>query len=133
MKEHFKEPPFSNETQTLTCLLFDAFILLSPSRRTSYSSVLTIVSFSMERYLAICHPLYSKTMSGFHRAVRIIALVWTISLVSALPYAFFTRINYIDRPLGSGNYLPETAFCALLKENIYPKVAQYLLCKMYIH
>ncbi len=87
--------------------------------------MLTIVSFSMERYLAICHPLYSKTMSTFYRAVRIIALVWTISLVSALPYAFFTRINYVDRPLGSGNYLPETAFCALLKENIYPQVGWY--------
>ena len=76
----------------------------------------------MERYLAICHPLYSHTMSGFKRAVRIIALVWLISLISALPYAVFTRLNYIDRPLNSGNFLPESAFCALLDENIYPTV-----------
>lgn len=32
--------------------------------RTNYTSVLTIVAFSMERYLAICHPLLSYAMSG---------------------------------------------------------------------
>jgi hypothetical protein len=30
-------------------------------------------------------------MSGFKRAVRIIALVWIISLIAAIPYALFTR------------------------------------------
>ena len=84
--------------------------------------MLTIVSFSMERYLAICHPLYSHTMSGFKRAVRIIALVWLVSLVSAAPYFLFTELNYIARPLNSTNYLEESAFCALLDTNIYPKV-----------
>lgn len=96
--------------------------------RTSYSSVLIIVSFSMERYLAICHPLYSHTMSGFKRAVRIIALVWVISLVAAFPYAIFTKVNYIDRPLNSGNYLNQSAFCAVLDSNIYPKVGDHNDC-----
>ena len=90
--------------------------------RTSYASVLTILAFSMERYLAICHPLYQYAMAGFTRAVKIIIMVWTISFLSALPYAFFTKINYIDRPLGSGKNLQESAFCALLDENIKPKV-----------
>ena len=76
----------------------------------------------MERYLAICHPLYQYAMAGFTRAVKIIIMVWTISFLCALPYAFFTKINYIDRPLGSGNNLQESAFCALLDENIKPKV-----------
>ena len=76
----------------------------------------------MERYLAICHPLYSHTMSGFKRAIRIIGMVWLVALISALPYAFFTKVNYIDRPLNSGNLLMESAFCAMLPANIYPKV-----------
>ena len=103
----------------------------------------------MERYLAICHPLYSHTMSGFKRAIRIIILVWLLSMISgivyillnflyiylfaavclqifilllATPYALFTKINYVDRPLGSGKFLPQSAFCALLDDNIYPKV-----------
>ena len=94
--------------------------------RTSYASVLTILAFSMERYLAICHPLYQYTMAGFSRALKIIMLVWTVSFLSALPYAFFTKLNYIDRPLGSGVYLEESAFCALLDENIKPKVRMVL-------
>ncbi len=80
--------------------------------------MLTIVAFSMERYLAICHPLYSHTMSGFKRAVRIIGLVWLVSLLSATPYYLFTQLNYIDKPLNSGNYLRDSAFCAMLNENI---------------
>jgi len=33
------------------------------------------------------------------------------------------RLNYIDRPLGSGNYIEESAFCALLDEN-KPEVSE---------
>ena len=62
-------------------------------------------------------------MSGFKRAMRIIGLVWLIALVAALPYAFFTKVNYMDRPLNSGNFLMESGFCAMLPDNIYPKVS----------
>ena len=81
----------------------------------------------MERYLAICHPLYQYTMAGFGRAVKIITAVWVISFLSASPYAFFTQLNYIDRPLGSGNFLHQSAFCALLDDNIRPKVRLTIL------
>ena len=33
--------------------------------------MLTIVAFSMERFLAICHPLHLRKMSGLQRAIRI--------------------------------------------------------------
>ncbi|CAB4062674.1 NMUR1 [Lepeophtheirus salmonis] len=66
------------------------------SEMTSYSSVLTIVAFSSERYLAI-------------------------SFLFAIPFALFTKVNYIDRPFHSGNYINDSAFCALLDSNVYPK------------
>ena len=62
--------------------------------------MLTIVAFSMERYLAICHPLYQYAMSGFSRAVKIITLIWIASFSAAFPYAYFTQVNYIDRQEG---------------------------------
>lgn len=61
-------------------------------------SVLTIVAFSMERFLAICHPLHLYTMSGLQRAVRIIAALWVVSFVSAVPFAVFTKIHYLKYP-----------------------------------
>ena len=38
----------------------------------SYSSVLTIVAFSFERYLAICHPLHVFEMGDFQRVLRVL-------------------------------------------------------------
>ncbi|XP_046666090.1 neuropeptides capa receptor-like [Homalodisca vitripennis] len=88
------------------------------SEMTSYTSVMTIVAFSMERYLAICHPLLSYTMSGLSRAVRIITVLWSLSFFSALPFAILTKVDYITYPPGSDEILEESAFCALLEENI---------------
>nr|AFW03969.1 putative periviscerokinin/Cap2b receptor [Ixodes scapularis] len=80
---------------------------------TSYASVLTIVAFTAERYVAIYHPLFLQTTSSLTRAVRIIAIIWVVSLVSAVPFAIYTRVNFVDFPVGSGRALPESAFCAL--------------------
>ncbi|CAB3374011.1 Hypothetical predicted protein [Cloeon dipterum] len=56
------------------------------------ASVLTILAFSVERYLAICHPLRSKAMSNLRRAVRIIAAIWLASLVCAIPYTLGSEL-----------------------------------------
>lgn len=53
----------------------------------AYATVLTITAFTIERYLAICHPLLTQTMSKLSRAVRYIAAIWTIALVLAVPQA----------------------------------------------
>ncbi|GLG97567.1 Neuropeptides capa receptor [Gryllus bimaculatus] len=84
----------------------------------SYTSVLTIVAFSLERYLAICHPLYSYSMKGLRRALRIIAAVWVVALASAAPFAAYTTVHYVDYPPGSGKIIEESGFCAMLTENI---------------
>lgn len=80
----------------------------------SYVSVLTIVSFSMERFLAICYPLHSYAMIGLKRAIRIIAAIWFISLLSATPFAFYRKIFYIRYPPFTGDEVPESGLCATL-------------------
>ncbi|XP_069688229.1 neuropeptides capa receptor-like [Periplaneta americana] len=97
------------------------------SEMSSYSSVLTIVAFSTERYLAICQPIHSYTTSSPRIALRVIAILWCIALLSATPFAVFTKVNYVDFPPGSNNRLPESAYCGMLDHNVPSK---WLLCEL---
>ena len=77
-------------------VLMNAYIVLTAKNytRTSYCSVLTILAFSCERYLAICHPMYSYTMAGLKRTYKTIFFQSTISAVAAAPFAIYTKVNY---------------------------------------
>ncbi|KAF7988143.1 hypothetical protein HCN44_007637 [Aphidius gifuensis] len=84
------------------------------SEMSSYVSVLTIVAFSMERYLAICHPFRAHAMSGLKRPIIIISAAWIIAIISAIPFAIYTNVNYIEYPPDSGNNSADSAICAML-------------------
>lgn len=64
----------------------------------SYASVLTIVAFTVERYIAICHPLYSYVLAEFKRVIYVTAAIWCISLASALPVAYYRYVDYVRYP-----------------------------------
>ncbi|KYN17015.1 PREDICTED: neuropeptides capa receptor-like [Trachymyrmex cornetzi] len=96
------------------------------SEMSSYVSVLTIVAFSMERYLAICHPLHLYSMSGLKRPTRFILAAWSIAIVSAIPFAIYTKVNFVEYPPGSGNYSADSAICAMLLPDM-PKFPLYEL------
>lgn len=51
------------------------------------ASVLTIAAFTVERYIGICHPIRSKTMSSLGRVFRIIAALWMVACLGAIPQA----------------------------------------------
>uniref|UniRef100_T1JJP1 G-protein coupled receptors family 1 profile domain-containing protein n=1 Tax=Strigamia maritima TaxID=126957 RepID=T1JJP1_STRMM len=83
------------------------------SEATNYASVLTIVAFTGERYVAVCHPILSQTLSSLPRVNRIIGVTWILSLVSAIPFSVFTRVYYTDFPPNSGQWLEESAICSI--------------------
>ncbi|XP_041354378.1 pyrokinin-1 receptor-like [Gigantopelta aegis] len=70
--------------------IFKSFL----SEMTSYASVLTITAFTVERYVAICHPIKSQTFSNLRRAAKMVLAIWVLACLSAMPYPVHTRIFY---------------------------------------
>jgi neuromedin U receptor 1 len=60
--------------------------------------------------LAICHPLSPLSRSSTGKAKKIIAWIWLISFMSALPWALFTKVNYL---VYNGKIVEESAWCSI--------------------
>ncbi|XP_075210432.1 pyrokinin-1 receptor-like [Lycorma delicatula] len=67
----------------------EAFCLLRglAAETSANATVLTITAFTVERYVAICHPFLAHTMSKLSRAFRLILFIWVIALAFAIPQA----------------------------------------------
>ncbi|XP_052872090.1 pyrokinin-1 receptor-like [Anopheles cruzii] len=57
------------------------------------ATVLTITAFTVERYVAICKPFLSHTMSRLSRAVRLVLVIWLIAMGLAIPQALAMQID----------------------------------------
>ncbi len=60
------------------------------------ASILTITAFTVERYVAICHPLKAHTMSQLPRAIKTILVIWVFSAFCAIPVAYQFGIIYVS-------------------------------------
>ncbi|KIH62835.1 7 transmembrane receptor [Ancylostoma duodenale] len=109
---------------------------------TSYASILVICSFTVERWLAICHPLRSRSSSKFSRAYITIIVMWAVSAVAALPMGYIVKINRLPLPAWAKNQpwtgkvsedfetLKNTEFCAMdMREQHLQK---YLVCFLFL-
>ena len=78
---------------------------------TAYASVLTIAAFTIERYLAICHPMTLQVLNSPARAVKLILLQWFLAFLCALPFAIYTRSFYLVHRPDNGEPIPESLVC----------------------
>ena len=62
------------------------------SRRLQYT--IYVSAFTVERYVAICHPFLSHTMSKLSRAIRYIVIIWIVALCLAAPQAIQFGVIY---------------------------------------
>ncbi|KAK6170384.1 hypothetical protein SNE40_018793 [Patella caerulea] len=83
---------------------------------TSYASVLTITAFTAERYVAICRPLLSQSLSSLSRAVKIIIGIWIVACICALPYPIHTRVFYEIRNPYTNESIEESLLCNIPSE-----------------
>ena len=86
------------------------------SEASTNSSVLTITAFTIERYVAICHPLKAHTMSKLSRAVKLIIAIWVLGVICALPLAYQFGITYEYR---NDRLIPESALCSIKRSIPY--------------
>lgn len=83
------------------------------SEMSTNASILTITAFTVERYLAICHPIRAHTMSKLSRAVKCVLIIWAAAAVAALPTAVQFGIEHqVDL---EGNQIPESAQCSIIR------------------
>lgn len=78
------------------CALFIFFQYLGIN-----ASSLSIAAFTVERYIAICHPMLAHKLCTVRRAKRIILYVWTFATFYCAPWLFLTkteRIYYVNDP-----------------------------------
>ncbi|GFU26064.1 pyrokinin-1 receptor [Nephila pilipes] len=88
------------------------------SEMSTNASILTITAFTIERYVAICHPFRAQTMSHLPRAVKTIVGIWVIAGLCALPTAMQFGIRYeLDE---NGQTLWKTALCNII--NPFPHI-----------
>lgn len=79
----------------------------------TYSSILTIVAFTVERYLAICRPLaMPRRHSKMTRAVWALLAIWVASVTFSLPWLFYNKVNYLTNKY-TNQVLEESAWCAV--------------------
>uniref|UniRef100_A0A8C4R501 G protein-coupled receptor 39 n=1 Tax=Eptatretus burgeri TaxID=7764 RepID=A0A8C4R501_EPTBU len=87
----------------------------------TYATLLNILTFSAERYLAICHPFRAKALSAARTRVML-CVVWLLAFFTGFPMLFGTGIEnplkslYSDCPL-----LMNITICTSLsdKQGIY--------------
>uniref|UniRef100_A0A8B9K316 Neuromedin U receptor 1a n=1 Tax=Astyanax mexicanus TaxID=7994 RepID=A0A8B9K316_ASTMX len=81
-----------------------------------FASILNVTALSVERYIAVVHPLRAKYVVTRTHARRVILCVWTISVVCALPNTSLHGIFMLPQPKGRGpGGLPGSDTCMLVK------------------
>lgn len=75
----------------------------------TYTSILTITAFTVERYVAICHPMKAHKMSSLNRAIRVIFSTWVIASLLSIPQTIQYGVFYIKDQ--QNRTIEESAMC----------------------
>ncbi|XP_069009000.1 neuromedin-U receptor 1 [Embiotoca jacksoni] len=84
------------------------------------ASILNVTALSVERYIAVVHPLRAKYVVTRTHAKRVILTVWGVSVLCAVPntslHGIITLQSRSTGPAGSRNAaIPDSAICTLVK------------------
>lgn len=74
-----------------------------------FASILNVTALSVERYIAVVHPLKTRYLSTNQHAKRVITVVWVVSMICAIPNTSLHGIFYLPERR------EESAICTVLK------------------
>uniref|UniRef100_A0A8C8RDK8 Neuromedin U receptor 2 n=1 Tax=Pelusios castaneus TaxID=367368 RepID=A0A8C8RDK8_9SAUR len=77
-----------------------------------FASILSMTTLSVERYIAILHPFRAKLESTRKRALRIIIVLWVLSVLFSLPNTSTHGIMLQYFP--NGTLVPGSATCTVI-------------------
>ncbi|XP_061730406.1 neuromedin-U receptor 2 [Nerophis ophidion] len=74
-----------------------------------FASILNVTALSVERYIAVMHPLKTRYITTKRHTKRVIGAVWAASMVCAIPNTSLHGIFYLPERL------QESAICTVIK------------------
>lgn len=74
-----------------------------------FASILNVTALSVERYIAVVHPLKTRYISTKQHAKRVITVVWVVSMICAIPNTSLHGIFYLPARI------EESAICTVLQ------------------
>lgn len=75
-----------------------------------FASILNVTALSVERYLAVVHPLQVKHMTTRAHVKRVIVVLWMLSMLCAVPNTSLHGIEIL--PARFGRQFPRSAICS---------------------
>uniref|UniRef100_A0A3B3VFG7 Neuromedin U receptor 1 n=1 Tax=Poecilia latipinna TaxID=48699 RepID=A0A3B3VFG7_9TELE len=78
-----------------------------------FASILNVTALSVERYVAVVHPLKVKYLATRAHVKRVILVLWGLSMLCAVPNASLHGIVVL--PPRFGREFPRSAICNLVK------------------
>ncbi|KAF5915810.1 neuromedin-U receptor 1 [Diceros bicornis minor] len=87
------------------------------------ASVLNVTALSVERYVAVVHPLQARSMVTRTRVRRVLGVVWGLAVLCSLPNTSLHGIQQLDVPCRGP--VPGSAVCTLVRPRaLYNLVVQ---------
>ncbi|KAM3603920.1 uncharacterized protein V6R79_004083 [Siganus canaliculatus] len=78
-----------------------------------FASILNVTAVSVERYVAVVHPLKVKHMATRTHVKRVIFMLWAVSMLCAVPNTSLHGI--VELPQEFGRRFPQSAICGMVK------------------
>ncbi|XP_055340095.1 neuropeptides capa receptor-like isoform X2 [Paramacrobiotus metropolitanus] len=75
------------------------------------SSILTIIAFTIERFIAVVHPMKAYRSYRGARPWKTILLCWLLAIVNSVPFAYYHNVNVLQSP--DGIDIAEASWCAI--------------------